>query len=119
VFGRRVSAWTKPVSGQLEDGAGLDSAICVPHAFATRTSRRTLPSNDQWSSVLQTLSGDLQVFWMGGTGLEPVTPQLVETEQGSPLFAEVRTERLVDWNQPASEHLSERERTSTVAIVAM
>jgi len=46
-------------------------------------------------------------------------PKLAETEQGSPLFAEVRTERLVDWNQPASEHLSERERTSTVAIVAM
>jgi hypothetical protein len=32
--------------------------------------------------------------------------QLVKTEQGSPLFAELRPERSVDWNQPASEHLS-------------
>jgi len=55
---------------------------------------------------------------MGGTGLEPVTPSLSIRSGRSHLFAEVRLERMVERKQLASEHLSERERTSSVAIVA-
>jgi N-acyl-L-homoserine lactone synthetase len=54
---------------------------------------------------------------MGGTGLEPVTPSF-DSEQRSLQFTDVRPERMVERNQSASEHLSERERTSSVAIVA-
>jgi hypothetical protein len=45
-------------------------------------------------------------------------PQLVDSEQRSRQFAGVRPERMVERNQSASEHLTERERTSSVAIVA-
>jgi hypothetical protein len=45
-------------------------------------------------------------------------PQLVDSEQHSRQFTHVRPERMVERNQSASEHLTERERTSSVAIVA-
>ena len=41
-----------------------------------------------------------------------------DSEQRSHLFAEVRLERMVARKQLANEHLSERERASSVAIVA-
>jgi hypothetical protein len=45
-------------------------------------------------------------------------PQLSTRGGGSDLFTDVRPERTVERNQSASEHLTERERTSSVAIVA-
>src|SRR5439155_1293800 len=45
-------------------------------------------------------------------------PQLVETEQRSRRIAHVRPQRMVEPDLSASEHLSERERTMSVAIVA-
>jgi hypothetical protein len=55
---------------------------------------------------------------MGGTGLEPVTPSLSirsSVRDGSPRFA---NRALLSQEQVASERLSERERTLSVAIVA-
>ncbi len=54
---------------------------------------------------------------MGGNGLEPVTPAC----RFGAAFASVRwrsVERLVKRNLPASERLSERERTLILAILA-
>jgi hypothetical protein len=45
-------------------------------------------------------------------------PQLVDSERRSRLFAGVRSRRIVERNLKASERFSERERTSSVAIVA-
>src|SRR5947208_15200222 len=45
-------------------------------------------------------------------------PQLVETEQRSRRIAHVRPQRMVEPDLWASEHVSERERTMSVAIVA-
>src|SRR5207244_3166085 len=45
-------------------------------------------------------------------------PQLVDSEQCSDGFGGDRSERMVERNSPGSERLSERERTSNVAIVA-
>src|SRR3990170_1047015 len=45
-------------------------------------------------------------------------PQLVDSEQRSRQFTDVRPERIVERNQPSSEHVTERERTPSVAIVA-
>jgi hypothetical protein len=45
-------------------------------------------------------------------------PQLVDSEQRSRQFARVCPERIVERNRSESERLSERERTSSVAIVA-
>jgi hypothetical protein len=55
---------------------------------------------------------------MGGTGLEPVTPSLSIRGSRSGQFAGVRSGRLVERNLPASERLSERERTLILAILA-
>src|SRR4051794_11941940 len=55
---------------------------------------------------------------MGGTGLEPVTPSLSILSGRSPWFAVVRSGRMVERNRFDEEHLSERERTTNVAIVA-
>jgi hypothetical protein len=55
---------------------------------------------------------------MGGTGLEPVTPSLSTWCSRSRQFAVVRLGRLVERNLPASERLSERERTPILAILA-
>ena len=46
----------------------------------------------------------VQGFSMGGTGLEPVNPQLVDS--GRP-FAPVRSNRIVEPNAIVSERLSE------------
>jgi hypothetical protein len=45
-------------------------------------------------------------------------PQLVDSEQRSRQFTDVRREGMVERNRSAGEHLSELERTSSVAIVA-
>jgi hypothetical protein len=45
-------------------------------------------------------------------------PQLVDSEQRSRQFTDVRREGMVERNRSPGEHLSELERTSSVAIVA-
>jgi hypothetical protein len=60
----------------------------------------------------------VQDLLMGGTGLEPVTPSLSRWCSRSRQFAGVRSDRLVERNPPASERLSERERTPILAILA-
>jgi hypothetical protein len=47
-----------------------------------------------------------------------MTPQLVDSEQRSHRLADVRPQRMVEPDLAASEHLSERNRTMNVAIVA-
>src|SRR5205823_7068186 len=44
--------------------------------IAPPTEREALPSAAAMSSCLQTENRSLQAFFMGGTGLEPVTPSL-------------------------------------------
>jgi hypothetical protein len=55
---------------------------------------------------------------MSGTGLEPVTPSLSRWSSRSRRFAQVRSDRNDKRNPTATERLSERERTTFLAILA-
>jgi hypothetical protein len=57
-------------------------------------------------------------YEVGGTGLEPVAPSLSIRSGRSRRFADVRSGRMVERIRPADELPSERERMSSVAIVA-
>ena len=54
---------------------------------------------------------------MGGTGIEPVTPKLVDSEQGSDPFAGVRLIGIVEPKGADLPNGTEPERTTNVAIV--
>jgi hypothetical protein len=61
---------------------------------------------------------DFQDVSMGGTGLEPVTPSLSIWRRRSRPFGSVRLHGFVARNHPSSEHSSEPERPSNLAILA-
>jgi len=72
--------------------------VGVPGSAPSRVSRTAKFSGRYWARTSET--------------------HLVDSEQRSRQFADVSPERRVERNRSASEHLSELERTSSVAIVA-